>query len=301
MHIAALHVHPVKSCRRIEVDQVTVGAHGIVGDREWQVVDAEGAFVTQRTHPELATLRATRTERGLTLQRDGAPDLVIERPAVVDRTAATYTGNVKVGDAGDDAAAWISAALGDDCRLVAMTEGYERSFPIPAESFPDPTAGIARAIERMSSFGMSLSDASPLLIVNAASHRDLAEHASEPFGIERWRPNIVVEGADAWAEDTWRQLRIGSAIVDVGMPWPRCVVPQVDQDTGNRHKEPARVLKDRRWCSAVDGVAEIVQMILVGNALFGVTAGAPEGAVLRVGDEVEVLEAGPALLPPPLD
>jgi uncharacterized protein YcbX len=299
--IAALHIHPVKSCRRIEVDEVEVGRHGIVGDREWQVVDADGAFVSQRTHPELARVKPERTDAGVTLRCDGMPDLDVVRPPSVDRTATTFTGPVPVGDAGDDAAAWFSELLSAPSRLVAMTEGYERMFPVAASSFPDPTSGFARAVERASGFGLSLSDAAPILLINTASHLDLAAHASEPFGIERWRPNVVIDGADAWEEDTWRQLRIGDGTVDVALPWPRCTIPQVDQDSGGRHREPARVLKARRWCSSLDDVPDLLKLLLVGSAVFGVTGGAPEGTVLRVGDDVEVLERGPALLPAPLD
>jgi hypothetical protein len=79
-------------------------------------------------------------------------------------------------------------------------------------------------------------------------------------------------------------------------------VPQVDQETGDRHREPALVLKARRWCTSADELPELLRPVLEGNALFGVTAAAtPAGVRIAVGDAVEVLETGPALLSAVLD
>ena len=301
-HVAAIHLHPIKSCHRVEVDEAVVGAFGLVGDREWQVVDLDGAFLTQRVHPALARVHPASTATGVVLRCDGQPDLAVARPARVDTTADTYTGRVPVGDAGDEAAAWFERLIGVPCRLVAMTEGYERTFAVPAAAFPDPSSSLAAAVERATASAMSFADAAQVLVVNAASHRDLAERAVEPFGLDRWRANVLVEGADAWTEDTWRRVRVGDATLDIGLPWPRCAVPQVDQDTGERHREPAVVLRARRWCTTADEVPSFLRPMLEGQALFGVMAAAgPVGVRIAVGDAVEVLESGPAVLPAVLD
>lgn len=274
MRVTALHLHPIKACGRVEVERATIGPYGLAGDREWQLVSGD-QFVTQRTHPQLATLRPTLTDDGIVLD-----DLAVTRPAAVDTTAPTYTGDVPAADAGDEAAEWFTRFLGQPVRLVGIAPGYERSFPML--------------------FGeqqMAFSDGASILVVSAASHRYLAERAKEPFGIERWRPNIVVDGGEPWAEDTWRALRVGEATVTLRHPWPRCAVPQVDQETGERHHEPAVVLKAHRWCAALPDAEPILQAVLCGNALFGVTASAePIGAEIAVGDEVEVLTTSEALL-----
>ena len=291
--LAAIAVHPVKACHRSEVDAAVVGRHGLVGDREWQVVEPDGAFLNQKQHPNLARVVPVLSEGGITLRHEGRDDLFVATPARSDRDAMTYTGAVPAGDAGEDAAAWFSELLGTRCRLVGMAPDFDRTVRIPARTFPDPDSPIALAVERSSSAGVGFADAAPVLLVNLASHLALVEEASEPFGVERWRGNLVVDDADPWAEDTWRRIRIGDAIVDLGLPWPRCAVPQIDQDTAERHNEPARVLRSRRWCEEVDGVPGFLRTMLVGNALFGVaTSVTPAGVTLRVGDEIEVLEAG---------
>ena len=292
-HLAAIHLHPVKACRRTELDAAVVGAHGLVGDRSWQVIDPDGGFLNQKQHPGLVRVVPTLAEGGITLRCDGRDDLFVATPVRSDREVTTYTGPVAAGDAGDDAAAWLSELLGTTCRLVGMAPDFARRARIPAKTFPDPDGPIARAVERESSAGVGFADAAPVLLVNLASHRALEEEASEPFGVERWRGNLIVDGVEPWTEDTWRRIRIGDAIVDFGLPWPRCAVPQIDQDTAARHNEPARVLRARRWCERVDGVPGFLEAILVGNALFGVaTSVTPAGVTLRVGDELEVLEAG---------
>jgi uncharacterized protein len=301
-HVAAIHIHPVKACHRVEVDDAVVGEFGLVGDREWQLVDADGGFLTQRVHPELARVQPERSATGIVLRCDGRPDLTVDRPPRVDRTASTYTGDVPAADAGDAAAAWFEQLIGVPCRLVAMTDGYERRVQIPAGAFPDPTSSIAVAVERSTSTPVSFADLAPVLVINAASHRELVEHAVEPFGIDRWRANLLIEGAEAWAEDTWRRVRVGDLTMDLGLPWPRCAVPQVDQDAGERRREPAVVLRARRWCTSATDLPEFLRPMLEGQALFGVMAAAtPIGARIAVGDAVEVLETGPAVLSAALD
>ena len=188
---------------------------------------------------------------------------------------------VEVGDAGDDVGAWFSGLLGESVRLVAMTEQTELVVP-----------GF--------DFRTSLADAAPVLVANGASASWLAERASEPFGIDRFRPNLTVSGVEAWDEETWRAFSIGEAELGLGLAWPRCAIPQIDQHTAVRHKEPAKVLREHRWCA--EGTVEdpMLAGVLEGNGLFGIacTIGAP-GAVVRVGDPVVVSDRGEPILAPP--
>lgn len=277
--VSSLQIHPIKACRGVRVERATVNAYGLAGDREWQLVDADGAFVTQRTQPSLARVEATTVDGGVVVRAEGMTDLEVPRPAVADITTTTFTGDVPVGDAGDTAADWFSAFLGAPVRLVGMAPGYERRF------------GDVFATE------MNLGDACPLLVVNEASHRFLAERAKEPFGLDRWRTNVAIDGAEPWAEDTWGTIRVGAATVTCVMPWPRCAVPQVDQLDGSRHTEPAAVLKAHRWCVEVPAGTPLEQMMLPGNALFGMASSIePVGAEIVVGDEVEVVSTVEPLL-----
>jgi uncharacterized protein YcbX len=285
VRVTAIHLHPIKGCRRVEVDRAVASPYGLAGDREWQVVhevvpEGQRAFLTQRLHPQLTRVRPGITDTGIVLRAERMPDLSVDRPLSADTTTAHYSGESLVGDGGDAAAAWLTEVVGARVRLVGIAPGYER------DAF-----GLFRT---HAAFG----DLAPILVANDASHRFLAERAVEPFGAERWRANLWVDGDEPWAEDTWRALRIGDATVALVLPWPRCAVPQVDQDDGTRHLEPALVLKQHRWCTWVpEGVHPIAAAMLPGNGLFGMSGAIePAGASIAVGDEVVVVETAPALL-----
>ena len=264
------------------MDHALVGRYGLQGDREWQVQGPDGQMMNQRRFPALARVQPIPLPGGLRLACDGMPDLEVERPHEVDRDGKTFFGRVRLADAGDEAASWFERVLRIPCRLTAIASGYRRRVIVGDDLFGQE---------------VSLADAAPVHLVNAASHRFLLQHAAEPFGIEPFRPNLVIDGCDPWEEDTWRLVSVGNADVHVVMPWPRCAVPQVDQDTGRRRREPAIVLKRFRWCSEAGSLPEDLREIVAGNALFGVGGSiAPEGAVITLGEPVEVLAAGEALL-----
>ncbi|MEO1061364.1 MAG: MOSC N-terminal beta barrel domain-containing protein [Actinomycetota bacterium] len=282
--VSSLHLHPIKACGRVDVATAEIGRHGLVGDREWQVVDPDGTPLTQRTHPRLATVRPEPVDGGLVLRADGADELAIDRP--LDGTPLTVRDLVGLPidllDAGSAATAWFSALLGTDARLVVAGPDYDRTIPPQLDHLWSDAA---------------LGDLAPVLLTSSSSLAALVAEASEPFGMDRFRPNLVIDGAEAWDEDTWASVRVGAATATSCVGWPRCAVPQVDQLTGERHREPAKVLRARRWCTdASEGPAGFADA-LEGSALFGVGAAlGPAGTTVSVGDEVTVLERGPNLL-----
>lgn len=282
--VTAIHVYPVKSCRGVPLRAVDVTATGLAGDREYQVVDADGSPITQRTHPLLARVQPTITDQGLRLSADGREPLAVVRPAAADVSVRSLLGvEVRAGDAGDPAARWFSDLLGLECRLVAMTDASEHRVPLP--DFDHLT---------------SWTDAAPVLVASSESATWLADRGIEPFGVERFRPNITVTGGAPWIEDTWRSVAIGEARVGPMIAWPRCTVPQVEQRSGERHREPAIVLRRHRWCSAAPSAPRGLRGLLEGNALFGIAGPiAPVGAVVRVGDDVRVTETIEPILTPP--
>jgi uncharacterized protein YcbX len=289
--VARIHLHPVKSCRRIEVPAATVGPLGLDGDRRWAVVTDDDRLVTQRERPQLATVTAEPVPDGLRLSAPDRPTIEVPEPPRADRSMPTWPGfedRMAVGDAGDEAAHWFRSVLDLPCRLVAITDAGDRRPPAGLDPFGQPVA---------------LTDLAPLLVANRASYRFLLERAVEPFGIARFRSNLVVAGPPAWSEDTWRDLQVGAAEVRAVMPWPRCPIPQVDQATGQRGREPARVLKAHRWCTELDGAPALrdhVRDFLVGHTIFGIACSiGPVGARVAVGDPVVVRSWGPPLMAPP--
>jgi len=279
--VSSLAIFPVKGCRAVDVERAVVSHLGLAGDREWQVVGADRQPLTQRTHPRLALVQPTIIDGGVRLQAEGMPDLDVERPQVADTDAFSLIEPVRLGDAGSPAAAWFAELLEDGgVRLLAIAAGYERKYPFFRTS-------------------SALGDVAPIVLASDASHEYLAARAKEPFGRDRWRLNLFVDGAEPFAEDGWRTLRIGETTVSLVYPWPRCSVPQVDQRTGERHREPAVVLKQHRWCTEAPEDADgLIRAILPGNGLFAMAGSIePVGGSIAVGDEVEVLERAAPVLP----
>ena len=129
---------------------------------------------------------------------------------------------------------------------------------------------------------VSFADGYPLLITNTASldelGRWLAEDGDEPVPMTRFRPNVVVSGAEPWAEDHWRYIRIGAVPFRVAKPCGRCVVTTTDQVTGERGSQPLKMLGQRR---------RFGQSLVFGQNLIPDRRG-----VIRVGDPVKILDAG---------
>ena len=127
----------------------------------------------------------------------------------------------------------------------------------------------------------SLSDGFPYLILSQASLDDLnarIRSSSDPvpdLGMERFRPNLVVAGGEAFQEDTWKEIMIGAARFALVKTCGRCVIPTTDQRTGERGKEPTRTLASYRKR---------------GNRVeFGMNAMASAEGTVRAGDPVRVL------------
>jgi uncharacterized protein YcbX len=282
--LAAIHIYPVKSCRAVPLERAAITRTGVQGDRMFQVVDTDGNPVTQRQHPALATVQPMLTDDELELAADGRTALQVGIPTASDTTVNSLLGvPVEAGDAGDEAAGWFTDLLGSPVRLVAMTGHAEYRLPIAGIDMP-----------------LSWADACSVLVANSASLQWLHERSSEPFGMDRFRPNLTIDADEPWIEDTWRDFSIGAARFGLGIAWPRCAIPQVDQIDGTRHKEPAKVLKQHRWCSDAASAHEALRPLLEGSALFGIGCTArPEGAEISVGDELTVHDSGARTIPAP--
>lgn len=229
--LAALSVYPVKGLRGGGVERARVEAVGLAGDRRWLVIDPAGRFRSQRELAVMAQVVAVPTPTGLVLSRDGGPSLEVAYPDERGETipVGVWRSTVPARLADAAAAAWLTDALGVACRLTWMADPTVR--PV------DPAQG--QAADRV-----SFADAFPLLLASTSSLDDLNRRLAQPIPIGRFRPNLVVSGAAAWAEDGWRRIRIGAATFRVAGPCGRCVVPSIDQESGERPdpKEPLRTL-----------------------------------------------------------
>lgn len=277
IRVAALHVHPVKSCRGLSLERARVGPRGLERDRELLVVDGDGRFLTQREHPRLAlvTPRPARTD-GLdpcrvTLSAPGLAehtcDVTADGPR---RPVVIWRDTVPAVDQGDAVAAWLADAIGvPGARLVRMAHDHVRACNPEWAKRPGANTGFA--------------DAYPILLCSTGSLDDLSARVGAPVPMERFRANVVVSGAAPWAEDGWTKLRIGGLVFDVAKPCERCNVPSIDQATAVQTKEPGRTLATYRLH---DGSR---WPTLKGKLLFGQNLVHHAQGEVRVGDEVEVV------------
>ncbi|MDB5762972.1 MAG: hypothetical protein JWQ21_1967 [Herminiimonas sp.] len=275
--LAALNLYPIKSCAGIALHEAVVTATGLMSrriyDREWMVVDAHGRFLTQREHPEMATI-APRIEAGtLELRAPDMPRLEIPLDLPDPNDAPTlnvqiWNDSVKAYDCGETTAAWFSDALGIACRLVRFHPDARR---IADSRWTD-------GIEVPALF----SDGYPMLVISEASLGDvnkrLIAQGRDALPMNRFRPNIVIDGIEAFEEDYAASIRIGDATLKPVKPCPRCPVPSVDQATGRIGPDPLDILRTYRADPRVGG-----------GITFGMNAIllAGEGKLVRVGQRVE--------------
>lgn len=238
MRLSAIHTYPVKGCRQRDHDVARVEPWGLAGDRRWMIVGDDGVGVTQRETTRLVALDAAPHDGGLLLRAEGHADLDVPEPAGGEPVAVRTFRNRKVPvpalPGGPAADAWVSGFLGRAARLVWLAR--------PTRHIPSGDR------EHDTGDQVSFADAYPLLLATTASldalNGWLAEAGEEPVPMARFRPNLVLEGAPAWAEDDWvgRPLRVGGVRFRAAGPCDRCVVTTTDQETGVRGKEPLRTL-----------------------------------------------------------
>lgn len=240
--VEELHIYPVKGCRGIALESVKIASTGFEWDRHWMMVDATGAFITQRTHPRIARIQTAIDNEHLTLEAEGLSPLKVSLLPFGDPTSVVVWRDRCTGlDQGDEASEWLSAAVKDSVRLVRIAAPSDRRAN---EKFagPDPTP-------------VSFADGFPILVCNSASLGDLNQRMPEPVPMSRFRPNVVVGGGlPAFAEDRIAAFRIGSVTLRLVKPCTRCVVTSTDQQTGERSTNPLPVLRKFRFDKALLGV-----------------------------------------------
>ncbi len=254
MHISGLWYYPIKSGAGVALTEAVLDERGIVGDREFMVVDESGGFLTQREAPLLAVVEWHAPTVVTPIGR-----AIIDPGPQREVTVWDYTGPAV--DCGDGVAGLLSDFLGRRVRLV-------RTPPEHARRSDDGRTGVGFA------------DGYPLLLIGEASLGMLNARLPQPLPMNRFRPNIVVAESTPFAEDSWRHIQLGSVPAEVVKPCKRCAITRVDQATGIRGDgEPLRTLGTFRKVK--------------GGVIFGQNVVHDGLGTLRVGEEISPL-AGPA-------
>jgi len=236
MHLSSLYRFPLKSAAGESLQRCASDSLGLLGDRRWMVVAAgTGRFLTQRVLPRMALLQAHwQGDTALKLAAPGMPELLVRVPDdKTMRCVQVWSANPVVPDAGETAAVWLSDFLGQACRLVYL----------PEDDGIQVDLDYARLGERT-----AFSDGFPFLLIGQASLDDLARRVGRPLEMLRFRPNLVVSGAEPYAEDGWKRIRIGQLTFRVVKPCSRCVIPTLDPASGERapDREPLNTLLSYR-------------------------------------------------------
>jgi len=231
--LSEINIYPVKSCAGISLTSSQLDAMGLVHDRRWMIIDKAGKMLTQRTHPQLALIETSMAEGQLTLSSFGMDAFVVPRcDAETPRMKATVwndTVNAWHIQAADQ---WLAQTVGEDCHLVQIPDDEVRACD-QTYAKPGDRTGFA--------------DGFPLLLISRASLDDLNTRLEHPVEMRRFRPNLVVDGCDAYAEDGWSEIRIGDIAMRVVKPCSRCPIPTVDPDTGEVSSgEPLQTLATYR-------------------------------------------------------
>lgn len=269
--ITGIHAYPVKSCRGSAVESARITPTGMEGDRQLMVV-RDRAFVNQARLAALARISTRRIDADRV--EFGNPGGAAVELAIGDdgeRFDIDYFGErVTVVDQGDAVAAFLSEEIGANLRAVALDAPFVRRLPLEEFALIDG--------EEQARF----TDVAPILVTNEATLDDLNGRLETPVPMARFRPNIVVSGLEAFAEDELSALE-GSGFSLLRATWcERCATTCTDQETGERTEEPLATLKSYRHRE--NGYA--------GGVLFGAYMAVTGEGTVRVGDRLRVL--GPA-------
>ncbi len=261
IRLSEINVYPVKACRGIPLESSVVRASGLQWDRRWMFVDAKGTFLTQRTHPQLARIQTRIGGGALELTAPSLPTLSLplaEEGRPVD--ARVWQSELTALDQGDAAANWASEAIGAPTRLV-------RAAAITDRHANREYAGAIHA-------PMGFADGYPVLVCNRESLAELNRRMPEPIPMERFRPNLVIDGLEPFAEDRIDTVVIGEVTLRLVKPCTRCVVTSTDQQTGERSTNPLPVLRTFRWSRELKGVMFGENAVVESGAGKALTRGA---------------------------
>jgi len=262
LQLSELAIYPVKSLRQVSLRYTSVDRFGFSGDRRWMVVDSAGKFITQRQQASMSLIQVTLTGEGVILQAPDVSEMAVTIPTGrANARVKIWKDECNVVDCGDDVAHWLSRFLGVQCRLVYFPDDEVRQVDLNYAQKGDRTA---------------FSDGFPILLLSQASLDDLNSRLETPIPMRRFRPNMVVSGCEPFAEDNWRSIRIGGLVFRVVKPCSRCVIPNIDPNTGERGTEPTRTLVNYRRRD--------------GKVYFGQNVIADSVGRLEVGMPVELLE-----------
>ncbi|MFP9230492.1 YcbX family protein [Pectobacterium cacticida] len=264
--VTRLYIHPVKSMRGLQLSHAMASVGGLAHDRAFMVTEPDGTFITARQYPQMVLFTPALLPDGLFLAApDGQSATIrfadfVEPPQPTEVWGTHFTAHV----APDAINTWLSQYFHRAVQLRWV--GHTPS----------------RRVKHHPAVPLAFADGYPFLLINDASFQALRQRCSAGIKIEQFRANVVVAGAEAFAEDSWKVIRIGEIVFDMAKPCSRCVFTTVSIEGGRKHPtgEPLATLQSFRTADN-------------GDVDFGLNLVARNTGIIRVGDTLEVLETQP--------
>lgn len=232
MKLSSIYKYPVKSLKSVSLLSALVDDFGIVNDRRWMLVDEDGKFITQRKHPVMGAIFVDDCDTFLRFSHEGSSLMSVSVDAFTCSVKAEVWGDeVHALKADNKINEWFSYILGIKTTLVYM----------PGSSFRQVDRAFIDYEQRV-----GFADGYPLLLISEASLSDLNGRLEQPVSMSRFRPNLVVSGCEAYAEDQWKKIKVGEVTFDLVKPCSRCIMTTIDESSLKYGKEPLKTLAGYR-------------------------------------------------------
>jgi uncharacterized protein YcbX len=258
-----IYLYPIKSLGGISVSQALVEEKGFRYDRRWMLVDKKGDFVTQRQHPQLALLQVALSETQLEVfsKRDPSQRIAFDLDLASNQElqVSVWGDQVLARVVSVEVSRWFSDFLQMELDLVVMPESSQRKM--------DPRYAVQGE-------SVSFADGMPYVMIGQSSLDELNQRLEEPVSMDRFRPNLVFSGGQAFEEDQFTRIKVGEVDFQVVKPCARCVLITVNQQTGEKGKEPLATLATYRTVN--------------NKVYFGQNAVALAPGMVRVGDLIQL-------------
>lgn len=263
--ISALYIYPIKSLAGISVNQAELKTRGLQHDRRWMLINKKGRALTQRQLPKMAQLQPEYDPAGWKIidkTTSASSVLVPWEPKSNDSMQVNIWGDKVEGHfVSKEVDDWFSNTLDKEVSLVYMQEGTNR---LVDQDFAKQNEIV------------SFADGYPVLLISEASLSDFNTKLDIDIEMRRFRPNIVISGTEAYAEDQWKSFEIAGINFQVAKPCARCSVPGIDPDTSISQQKILDALKQYRS----DGP----------KTYFGQNLLYQQSGLLKVGDELNQIQ-----------
>lgn len=259
--LSQLAIYPIKSTSQISLQQARLSPFGLEMDRRWMLINEHGYMLTQRKHPRMCLIKSSLENNRLIINAPDMPTLSLDISNTSSRVkASVWEDSCNAYDCGTQAAKWFSSVIQSPTRLVYFPDDEIRQVDLDYAQQGDITA---------------FSDGFPYLLIGQSSLDDLNSRLSSTVDMKRFRPNLVVTGSAAFAEDSWKKIRIGGITLRLVKPCSRCSIPSINPDTGEQSAEVVKTLAGYRMNE--------------NKIMFGQNVIAEGSGELTLGMEVEIL------------